>query len=319
MNENTNNEQNDDKSLKLTSEQKFFALSIKFLNEFDEIEKTRELTWEETVKKNKITTALWNKIIRYARSLIASSMENYNKYNDYMSELTQSIAAVFFQYLPYYSPQKGAPSTFFKPYFLQEITKYKRNDSQHMTPSEAINVRKVRQAVNYHESKNEPYDYQIISLDTGLSVNVVKKTFERMSNSQMVSIDDILEVAAKTDTPEQNFLKEEAKNEIWDAVDRLLDEDEKIFLFTKLNLDEEKSLTYKALAEKLNLEIHEVKSKWSFIQTKLASDPVLQKLNPTLKEVKVMKLNTHTNASDTMADDLLSNFENMDLDFKSED
>lgn len=314
MGENTNGNSDENKiSGKMTSEQKFFALAIKFLNEFDEIEKTRELTWEEKNEKNKITTALWNKMIRYVRSLTAQSLQNYNKYNDYMSEITQSICAVFFSQLPYYDPRATAPITYFTPYFLQEISKYKRNDSQHMTQNEANNTRKVRQAIKYHEARNEPYDYQVISIDTGLSVNVVKKTFERMSNSHMANIDDMIDLVSKTDTPEQSLLKEEAKTEIWDTVNRVLDEDEKIFLFTKLNLDGEKDMTYKTLAETFNMEIHDVKAKWSSIQTKLASDSILQKHNPSFKEVSSIKLNTHTSASDDMADDLLNN---MDFDFK---
>lgn len=313
MDENTNKTDVNQTSEKMTDEQKFFAVSIKFINEFDEIEKTRELTAIEKAQRDKIYMALWNKIIRYARSLIASSLQNYIKYNDYMSEITQSIAAVFFSQLPYYDPRSTAPITYFTPYFLQEISKYKRNDSQHMTQNEANNTRKVRQAVRNHESRNEAYDYQIISVDTGLSINVVKKTFERMSNSHIANIDDMIDLVSNSDTPEQVLVKDETKTEIWNTIDRVLDEDEKIFLFTKLNLDEKKEKTYKALADTFNMEIHDVKAKWSNIQMKLASDPILQKMNPSFKEINSIKLNTHTSASDDMADDLLNN---MDFDFK---
>lgn len=292
---------------RLTNEQKFFYYLKNNLEKYEEIERKRALTYEETKEMNCIKEALWGKIVRYARSLAATSMQGYAVSSGYMDDIIQSIALIFFANLPKYDPLKSTPTTFFHRYFQEAITNYKLKDSQHLTQNDATNIRKVRTAIQDHEKKGEPYNYAVISQDTALSIKVVKKTIKLMNTSMRANIDDMLELQAKELTPEQQYLENERNRELYDVLDKELSDFEKEFLFAKINFNGDKDATYKDLSEKFGMAVHDVKSTWNDILTRLAGNPRLQRLNPTLSDDD-LKLNTHTDASDIMEADILDEF-----------
>ena len=306
----TDNFNNKHGKRKLTQEQKDFCICKKILETLDQKEVTEGLTNEDKRTRDLVNTELWSKVVKYARSLAKQSLASYTKSIDYMDDVLQSMAMYFYTNLPNYDPTQSTPTTFFTPYFYEAITTYKRKESQHMTTNDAHNIGKVKKAINDHNSRNEGYTAQILAMDTGLSLKVVKNTIQRMQNSGMANIDDLINMKSDNLTPEEHFLEQEKKELLYNAVDSELSEDEKEFLYAKLNYSNgEKELTYTALAKMFKMEISAVKAKWNSIITKLSNNPDIKHFRPSIKEDVTYSM--MSDATDTMEEDLLSGIEEL--------
>lgn len=293
---------------KLTTEQKEFYLIKTRLQQLDELERQRDLNLVELHEKNDLNTRLWEKMIRYARSLSATSTRGYALPNDYLDDLVQALALKFYINFPKYDPLVATPTTFFHFYFLEAIGEYKRNDSQNgLSANDANNIARIKRAIKQHELLGEAYDVSILSIDTGLSVKVVKKTLNLMNNALVANIDNMLDLKSTIPQPEEVALNNELNEELYSVIDSTLTAFEKKIFFSIVNLEGEKSRKYKEVAAIFNIPIHEVKALWNSIITRLANNPILKKYSPTI-DPDDLNLNTHTLASDMMEIDIINTF-----------
>lgn len=301
---------------KLTSEQRAFYMCMTRLDKLEHDMTYNVMSNSETIKIKRnidsIQQYLWELIYKYARSLAASSMKNYRCPNDYLSELTQSMAEMFYTKLPLYRPLENTPTTFFTPYFYEVIGKYKRNESQHFTASEANNVRKVRTAMKELEAKGLSYDYQVLATCTGLSVPVVRKTVDRMNTSIIANIDDLVDLQSKELNPEEAFIENEKKIAVNSEIERLLTPFEQCVFRRKFLTDDSKASTYKAVAEYFGKPEHEIKSLINHCKVKLANSPILQSYSKKKIDTDDCNLNTMSNATDLMEASLESSLLGLD-------
>lgn len=260
----------------LTKTQKFFITGKKILAKLDAIERSQPLSAKESYLRDKVKQDLFASVVKFGMSEAHKRMEKYSKSSDAFAEVQQSLAAIFFQKLPEYDPTQTTPTTYFVPYFNQEISRYIRSYSQNLTQYDAKNVSLVRRAIQYYESKNIKWDIQLLSTRTGLSPKVVKKTLEIAENSQRANIEDAIFLQAKSPTPEESYINNERMIIIQNALHDSLDYEEMEFFLYRLNMDGDKERTYQAVAEHYNMQIRDVKKKMSSIITKLSNNKALQ-------------------------------------------
>ena len=262
---------------------------------------------EDAKSREQLIYGLWGDIVFYARSLITAKMATYRKPIDYRNYLEQECFTIFLEHLMDYDPKRTAPTTYFKPYFLQVISEYKHSNSQHMTANEAKNVAKIRQAIQMHEKKGENFDYKTLSIETELSERVVKRTIARMNTSIQANVEDEVIVSSALDTqPEASYIRKEAEQLILDALDGTLTEREKCFYFDRVYNDgnDNRTMPFKLLAEKYGIQPHEAKAMWSSIVDRLYANPVLRRIIPKIK-ADGLEIAIHTDATKAMENEII--------------
>lgn len=298
---------------KLTYEQRLFYLLKHVIDECNEKAKKGEMTPEDERLLNAAKSKLLEAIIKYARSLSSSSLENYAKASDYQDDVMQSIVENMIKTLDKYDPLRTTPTTFFRPYIQGAVTKYKRDEIQHLTANDANHVNLVRAAIRKHELRNESWNHEILSKDTGLSIKVVKRTLALMNSATYANIDDCADLKANYPTPEESFLDNEKKRILYESINSELSDFEKEFFYTKINLDDGKELYYTAMAKLYGMGVHEVKKMWNDIITRLATKTDIRLLDPRKSHNNEDKaeLEFLNDASDEMIDDMLSEFNDL--------
>lgn len=262
---------------------------------------------EDAESREQLIYGLWGDIVFYARGLITAKMETYRKPIDYRNYLEQECFTIFLEHLMDYDPRRAAPTTYFKPYFLQVISEYKHSNSQHMTANEAKNVAKIRHAIQMHEKKGENFDYKTLSIETELSERVVKRTIARMNTSIQANVEDEVIVSSALDTqPEASYIRKEAEQLILDALDETLTEQEKRFYFDRVYNDgnDNRTMPFKLLAEKYDIQPHEAKAMWSSIVDRLYANPVLRRIIPKIK-ADGLEIVIHTDATKAMENEII--------------
>lgn len=258
-------------------QQQKFIIGKVFLKKYKKIEEQRPLTAKERYKKDKIMEGLFATVLKYGMSLANQRLPKYKTDSDAYPEIQQSLATIFFDKLEAYDPLKTKPTTYFAPYFNQEISRYINANSQHLTPYDAKNVSAVRRAKQYYESRGINWDLQMLVNRTGLSPKVVKNTLTIESNSQRALIDEeTYELRANSPTPEDEYIKNEEMNVLQNALKQTLDYTEMEFFMYKVNLDSCKERTYNEVAEHYNMPVRDVKKKYSSIVTRLNNNKALQ-------------------------------------------
>lgn len=243
----------------------------------DQIETTRKLTYAEKTRRNDTLEDLWGLIRLFGISEAQKRMRKYRLDNDAYSDVQQLLSEIFFERLPFYNPLWTAPTTYFVPYFNQAITDYILAFSQHLTQYDAKNVGILRRAIYYFESKGIKWDESMIVDRTGLSPKVVKQTLQIANNSIRANIDDVGPgLADKIRGPEEQFLDDECRSEIADALKNTLTRDELEFFLTRINLDGRREVPYQVLAEAKGISIRDAKRKWSSIVAKLNTNKKLE-------------------------------------------
>lgn len=263
---------------------------------------------------DEIKLTLWGHMLYWARSEIKKGMDRYRKSSDYFDELESDCCAIFFEKLKGYDPALGAPTTYFTPYFRQVITVYRHANSQNLSANDAKNIGAIRAAIGEHEKKGEDYTVNILALDTGLSIKVVKNSLFRMQTSVRANIDDCRDLSSKIPGPEELAVKNEINSRLYDALQNVLTDDEIKFLFYKVDIfGSGRERSYKEVAEHYNTSAHEVKSLYSDIKLRLARDAALSSYF-TSQRLDDMQVKIHTSASDDMERDILNALDNATTD-----
>jgi hypothetical protein len=292
----------------LTEQQKLFLIGKYKLNQFAEIEKSRELTATESDEKNFIKEQLFGSVVRFGMSEARRRMSKYQIDSDAYTEVQQELAVMFFDMLPKYDPLQTTPTTYYVRYFNQVISEYLLEYSQHLTQYDAHNVTKVRGAIHYFESKGIQWDEPMIVTKTGLSPKVVKNTLNIAANSMRANIDDAINLSSKLPTPEEEYLKNEKTEIIMKSLEESLTKEELDFFLFRMNLDGDKELSYQVVADSLGMQVRDVKKKWSAIIAKLNNNKSLQAYSRKTTKVADSRLNMHDKAGEITENQILDFF-----------
>lgn len=264
-------------NMSMNEKQIFFYVGKKRIESIEATAKAegRKLTPKEEREKEQILEMLFGSIVKFGVSLAKKRLSLYRKDSDAMADIRQDMACIFFNKLPDYDPTRTTPTTYFLRYFNQVITEYILNYSQHMSQYDSHNVSIVRGAIIFYEEKGITWDEMMIANKTGLTLKVVKYSLKLASNAIYANVDDTLDMASNTPTPEENYIERERKITLYNALREQLDPDELKFFLYKINLDG-KERSYQCVANDLGMQVRDVKKKWSGLIARLNSDQKIQ-------------------------------------------
>lgn len=293
----------------MTEAQKVFVAGQKILNKYERIKKERPLTEEEDHKVKEVKITLWSNIERYVMQICYRRIKNYRIANDAISDLYQACFEKFLEMLPKYNPERTAPTTFFDPRFNEAISKYIREDSQHLTHNDATNLTKVRKAINYYESMGINWNEEMISVKTKLSEKVVRNTL-RYGDVSIYASDETLEyLPTKTLTPEELLLNKEKSSIIVSRITEILTPEELHIFLYKVDMQLSKDRTYNELARHFNMSVCKVKQIYSNILAKLQNDKELcEVFHYSTKSMP--KLQLHDDVADELQNDIINTLTN---------
>ncbi len=252
-------------------------------------------------KKDFCIEKLWLAIEKFAYSEINRYSKKYKRSSDYWDDLKQVCALNFISALANYNPFRHTPSTYFKYYFLEGISKYLRDESQHLTQNDANNFGRLNAAKKEFLARGiEHPDMEMLSEASGLSLKVTKNTLLLANNSQYADIDEQYDLADKRLNPEQEFFKNQKISDVRSAITDLTP-DEQEFLLYYWNPEEDKERNYKSVGEHFGYTPSETKAILNDIIKKLADNKSLQAYNSN-KHEEIPRVSLLENTSNEVAD-----------------
>lgn len=221
---------------------------------------------------------MWVRIRMYGRGEIFRMSQHYEVTVGQRNDMEQSLCEIFLKKLPQYNPLESTPSTFFKRYFRQEISKYLRQNCTHMTQYDTANLRKLQKAKEHFKNRGVDYNDEMLSQDTGLSIPVIKRTFQTANNMMFpASVEEAYNLKSPLPQPEEEILKQETREILFRAIERCTADDsiQKELLFLRINASGRKEMSYKKIAETTGRSIRFVREAINDVICKLSQDPEL--------------------------------------------
>jgi len=159
-----------------------------------------------------------------------------------------------------YDAKRSMPTTYFFFYVRHEMTEYINSNINKTTSHYSTSIVKVKKAINHFAREGREWTITDIAQETGLSTETIMQAVKIMEYSKEKHYDSVdyldSEISQNVASPEIEILKNEANEILYNAV-RSLPEDEASIIVLKYG----ESLSYKNIAEKLNIPIDKVKKK----------------------------------------------------------
>jgi len=249
-------------------------------------EENQEISEAFESRAQKVQHELFELIRKYIYSLIRQRVinANYRKDSDFFEEIVQMATIRFLEVLPKYDPKVSAPTTFFKPYINEVITRYIYEESQHVTQHDHKNMREVRAVIQFYERQNIKWTVKMISARTGLSDKVVQNTINLLENSTRVDVDKQTDLASNLPTPEEVFIQREKMRNIMAAMNDVLTDEERNFFLEIMNLDGDKQIPYTDMAKRRGMSVRDVKKMYNNCIVKLSNSPTLKSYDRRKKD-----------------------------------
>ena len=270
---------NDEK--KFSQQQYYFIIGKKKLDKYSKISEIRPLTEEEWAERDKIYLSLWSMIRKYAFQLV-TFIKTSTITPEINSELQQDLYQTFTDKLPLYNPLLTAPTTFFKPHFINVIAKKLNGDN--ISSYDIQNLKKVKAAINYFEGRGVKWTIDMISSKSGLSSKVVTQTLTYGNNITHAGMESLEYMKTSIPTPEESFIKDETAREIQDCIEIHIKNDDfsryefNLFCLRNNGFDGSKEMPYQQIAAQENLTLVEVRSIINKVICTLQQDIMLKRM-----------------------------------------
>lgn len=243
----------------MTREQTIFYVGQKKLDQFDEIKKKRDLTFEELQQVDKIKSILFGTVRSYGLNLAKAMTKKYRLPSDSFADICQDIAIIFFDKYRDYDPTRTTPTTYFVRYFRQVISDYLVKNVHKLTQYDTANVLKVRRAIAEYEEKGIEWNEEMLATKTGLSLRVVRSTMYYAYASNFAPIDQACDLKSHIKTPEEALAEKESHEALIHALEEHTTEEELDYFLLRLNLDGAKELPYEKVAKAKNVSVRKAK------------------------------------------------------------
>ena len=273
-----------------TQTQFFFIIGKKKLEKFEIISETRPLTFEENESRENVYLSLWSLIRKYAFKLITLIKTNTIT-PDLNSELHQALYQVFTEKLDIYDPRRTTPTTFFKPHFINVITK--KLNGENISSYDIQNLKKVRSAINYFEGRGVDWTIDMISTKSGLSTKVVNQTLTFGNYTSNASDEALVYIQSSVPTPEEQYLNDERTREILNVIEYHIKngdftrEEFNLFCLRNNGFDGSKVMPYQKIANQAGISLTEVRNIINKVLKVLQQDERLRKMYYNKENFKV--------------------------------
>ena len=283
--------------------QEIFLMGQERLSYFNKIRSARSLTNQETFEDERYRNILYKQIERFATQLMNNYTKGYIIDSDEREEIMGDIADKFFEKLPCYDPRQNTPTTFFKPFILEAIRSFINNRSQHLSPNDAGNLKKINKASKECEAAGIEPTEEILHNKTKLSSKVIRNTLKKSENTIYCDISEVKETSTSMD-PALIYESEDTLNKLHSIINESLSSDDIDMLMTYANFGSEDTLTYKEMAAIYNLPEHTIKSRMSKIFANLQTNSNTKKLGFTNSEFN-SNLSFIDSSSNEIEDDII--------------
>ena len=261
--------------------QVYFIVGKKKLNKLKKISEIRPLTEEEIEERAKIYLSLWSLIRKYAFKLI-TYIKTTPITSEKNSELQQELYQVFTDKLDLYDPYRTAPTTFFKPHFINIITKQLNGDN--ISSYDIQNLKKVKGAINYFEGRGISWTLDMISTKSGLSTKVVSQTLVYGNNLTHANMEALEYIQSSIPTPEEVCLNDEKSRELNMTIEQHIENNDfsryefNLFCIRHNGFDGSKVTPYQEIANQEGLSLTDVRNMINKVLCVLQQDKVLKRM-----------------------------------------
>ena len=290
----------------MSKAKKIFAIGVKKLKNFEEIQKTRPLTKEEQIQDSDIRFRLYSQIERYAFGEIKKNLKSVRVDSDAEQTVLSRFKDKFFAILPTYDYTKAEPTVFCKHCVKEAIRTYTNECSQHMSQTSAKHLTAINGVIKEFEAAGIDYDDELIhtkldnSPTTSISTSVIKKVRRIAAQSMYVGLSDVHDVSTEFD-PLALRIKTDDANALHDIMSNCLSPDEIDFYLVYKNFEGTSHKTYKEMMSLYDMQEHEVKAKLNHIKSILSTEVD-----------NLMKINNQKNAYNTDLDFLESSLDEIE-------
>lgn len=317
---NTASDNIDDDAALIDNEDEKVLNSDEIANEFVKIMEYyhSDSEWKNNQARERACELMQN----FIYSIIHKRYRTYT--HQYWSDLCQAGYIGVLTALEKYDPEKGKPSTYFYRHIIHEMQAFIDQEVNKMTPHYSANTRKVDKAIASFEANGTPYTQVDIAIQTNLSVETVNKVLS-MKNSRQEVHSDAMPVSCleaklenhDTKTPEEELLEKEKYATLYEAMDEILTSEEKKVIAYSIGLYGYKTLSNKAIAEKLHMPIDKVRKLYSSTLKKLRLSNMKYCLKDYLEENASIVKNAEIAVlpEDDMIVRYLNDLECVDIDF----
>ncbi|MBQ6855487.1 MAG: sigma-70 family RNA polymerase sigma factor [Lachnospiraceae bacterium] len=208
--------------------------------------------------------------------------DNYASYMPKYMEDLESVGKIgFFNGLPDYDPEKGAPGTWFYRYIIHEMRDFIDLEVHHTTPHFYNNMRVIQGYINKCEIMGVSYTIDDIMIATGLPKQTIvnctalyERSKNQVSTEQLfgennISIIDTL--PSKSLSPEATAIENEAREMIHKTMEDCLSQREQDILHLKYGFGDNRQMSSADIAEKLNLRKQDIRPIVNRAERKLRS------------------------------------------------
>lgn len=233
---------------------------------------------------------IYNLTEKYVYKMLWTNCRALMQNISWREEVVQEVWIKIFSEIRNYNPEKGAITTFMKPWIRHVISDYTSRNFRKTSVYYSNNMTKVSGAQNYAKQFGmDPTDTDTLASLTGLSAATVKNTLELMARKDTVSYEAITNAGAdftsRIKGPEESIMEAEAERNLRGILEEVLDDEEKRLLellLTPENPSKSHS-SYREMVEQIpGSNVPKIKRKISKIITKLKNDRRFAQMYPSI-------------------------------------
>lgn len=186
--------------------------------------------------------------------------QKYGSYKKEHEDMFQECVIGVLSNLGKYDPEKSMPTTFFYVIVVNKIVAYINSNIRKTTQHYAYNIREVEKAKRKLESKGAKITEKDIAIEAGLSLETVSRSIKESNNASSVDLDkvDYLdELNRNLPTPEEEFLKTEKAEALYNGIKNLESEEREVIVL-RFGIDGE-PMSYKDISNNLGIPVEKVR------------------------------------------------------------
>lgn len=219
----------------------------------------------------------------------------FSTFKKYTKDLYQEGILGILKGIDSYDAKKSKPTTYFYIYVLHEMTEYINSNINKTTSHYSANIVRVKKAVSELERNGRDWTVKDIAQETGISSETIIQSLKIMESSKEVHYDTVdyldSKISRSFDSPEDEYIKNETQQILHKAVSDL-GTDEASVVSLRHGLTGEEAMSFKKVAERLNLPIDKVRKYYNSGIRKLRRNKTIHGTFNLKKEARAINNNS---------------------------
>ena len=215
----------------------------------------------------------WQNIRLFGLKTAHKMMASYPTTSHHFYDVEIDLYEVYCNKITEYDATQGTPTTFFVRYFCAAIREFILFTWHHLNSYDMQNYREINKAIEFYEQHRSAYTPEMLATKTGMSVKIITSTLKYVEQSHYADIDDATNQRSSIAGPEESYFNKEREEILIEMINNILSNKEKQVYYTRVNLDGNKKMPFKKVAETLNMTLKEVKRYFNSAIRRLSTNP----------------------------------------------